>query len=156
MSNFPPAFRSLAVSGLLVCLVALTGCSGSDLPADAGAVEGTVTYEGQKVDGAIVIFRSEDGFSAVGKTNAEGLYKLSSTQIPGGAKVGSYTITVDKRAATTGVSLTEDDPNYRPNQQQSSQAAKRLLPEKYARPQTTDLKAEVVAGNNVVDLDLTK
>lgn len=150
------AIRSsvLRLSLLASSVVLLAGCGSSGLPADAAAVQGVVTYKGQTVDGAVVVFRSESGFAAVGKTDEAGAYKLSSTTIPGGTQPGQYKITVSKREASTVKPLTEEDPNYRPNQPLASQQQKHLLPEKYSRANATDLKADIVAGENTVNLEL--
>ncbi|GAA4427231.1 carboxypeptidase-like regulatory domain-containing protein [Bremerella cremea] len=141
---------------MLVVAIALVGCNANSLPSGAAAVEGNVTYDGVPVEGATVTFRSKSGFAAVGKTNAEGVYHLSSSKIPGGTEPGSYTITVVKREAAEGGSLTEDDPNYKPNASAKPVTRKHLLPEKYSKPTTSELTREVEAGSNLVNLELTK
>ncbi|QDV66512.1 hypothetical protein Poly24_01980 [Rosistilla carotiformis] len=137
-------------------LAMMTGCGSSGLPEDAAAVEGVVTYQGSPVADAVVTFRSQTGFSAVGKTAPDGRYQLSSASIPGGTKIGDYQVTVVKREKLDNAMLTEDDPNYTGQQQQTApQKPKYLVPERYSRPTTSGLEATVATGPNEINFDLT-
>lgn len=147
------AFRVATVLGLIgVGALALAGCNSSGLPAGAAAVEGTVTLNGTPVSEAVVTFRSDTGSAAAGQTDEQGVYRLSSADIPGGVTPGIYQVTV-KKMEKVQPGLTEEDPNYRPGQTTTA-APKNLLPEKYARPQTSGLQATVEEGANVVPLEL--
>ncbi|MBA2113354.1 carboxypeptidase-like regulatory domain-containing protein [Bremerella alba] len=154
----PTSHRRVLQLGLWVCgLLVWAGCSSNGLPSDAAAVDGTVTIDGAVVDDAVVTFRSDSGFAAVGKTNKEGRYSLSSASIPGGTQPGHFQVTVVKREPLTEAPLTEEDPNYNPNQGRTRPSSrKHLLPEKYSRPTTSDLTADIEAGNNTVDFELTQ
>lgn len=138
---------------LTLCLPHL-GCGESGVPADAATVQGVVTYNGEPVSDATVTFRSDDNRSAVGKTDAQGQYKLSSPQIPGGAAPGSYKITVTKREQLQTESITEEHPDYG-KPMPAAPEPKHLLPQKYRQPNTSGLEATIEQGVNEVPLELT-
>ena len=149
---------SLFYNCFAIALLALSaGCSSGGLPSDAAAVTGKVTHDGQAVANAVVTFLSDSGYAAVGKTNDEGVYQISSAEIPGGTKPGSYKIMVSKVEQTGGKVLTEEDPGYDPkNPQAGGPKTKHLLPEKYSKIGSSGLTADVKAGENTVDLSLDK
>ena len=86
-----PIFYCVAASCLL-----LTACGPAPLPTHP--VSGTVTKKGQPVAGAAVTFvpDSADGRSAVGVTDANGAFKLTTQEQDDGAMLGSYKVTVAK------------------------------------------------------------
>ncbi|PQO37003.1 hypothetical protein C5Y96_07540 [Blastopirellula marina] len=155
--SFPTGHaRSWQWVWLMLGVLAWGGCSSNGLPSDAASVEGTVTMQGAKVVDAVVVFRSDSGDAAVGKTNEEGKFQLSSASIPGGTRPGHYQVTIVKREPLTETASTEEDPNYNPNQRSApSKPRGHLLPEKYSRPNTSELKADIVAGKNTIDFELT-
>ncbi|WP_417747312.1 carboxypeptidase-like regulatory domain-containing protein [Rosistilla oblonga] len=148
------ASKSAAIAATFA-LAMMTGCGSGGLPDDAAAVEGVVTYQGSPVADAVVTFRSQDGFSAVGKTAPDGRYQLSSASIPGGTKIGDYQVTVVKREKLDNAMLTEEDPNYSSQQQVAPQKPQHLVPERYSRPTTSGLEATVATGPNEINFDLT-
>ncbi|MEQ8211385.1 MAG: hypothetical protein RH917_16290 [Lacipirellulaceae bacterium] len=120
--------------GLLLSLglCVLNGCSGSDV--EMGQVSGQVTLEGEPVADLFVIFhpRVKDGGinaptrQALGETDAEGIYSLS-TKTPGdGAAVGKHQVELAPI-------------------QQGSPVPGKLAP---------GFEAEVQAGENTIDLVL--
>jgi len=75
----------------------LTGCGAKYVP-----VEGVVRLDGQPLDGATVVFTSEDGKKTFsGFTDAGGAFSLGGGEKPG-ALPGTYKVTVTKKAALKG------------------------------------------------------
>jgi len=96
----------LSLVGLLAMV--LCGCGSPD--SKYTKVEGTITYNGEPVEGATVTFIATDssGESAAGRTDESGKYTVTSSQaVHGGAGVlpGEYVVLVSKRSAPTA------DPN---------------------------------------------
>jgi hypothetical protein len=95
-------FRAAAV--FLACALVTAGCGGGK---KLYPVEGTVTIDGEPLEGAMVIFTSGDSTSAAGITSASGKFKLL-TDGKEGAPAGTYKVTVTKKktvqptSATTG------------------------------------------------------
>lgn len=154
-------FVCLAALGLLV------GCSGGG-GADVGAVSvsGTVTLDGQPVEGATVAFSpaGQGARSASGKTDGSGKFTLTSVEAGDGAVPGSYAVVITK--ITGGAAM--QDPRGQggeltPEQQKAIMEAaqgktpeeKNELPEKYAKADTSGLTAEVSGdGGNEFTFDL--
>jgi hypothetical protein len=146
----------LMISGPICCCA--TGCSGRAKGAPTlYRVGGTVTYKGQAVPGAKVMFMG-DGNSppAVGVTDADGRYQLSSLSGTG-AVAGKHAVVVLKE--------TEPDPAAKVNMtmEEAAEAAKKpvkpqtatsIIPSKYASPQTSGLEFEVKAGSNDIPIEL--
>ena len=126
-----------AVVLAVFCLVCF-GCSGLDLP-ELGYVTGTVTRNGEPLEGVVVEFYSdtaEGGRPGVGVTNSEGFYELKYTGGVEGTKVGP-----------AKVSVTTEWPEGEPSEGESEE-----IPVKYNSKST--LKKTVEPGNNVIDLEL--
>ena len=155
-----------------VCLAALAflvGCA--DKGADVGttAVTGTVTLDGQPVEGASVSFspKSADGRAAAGKTDASGHFALTTIAAGDGAMPGSYGVTVTKtsggKPAMTGppdASATpEERAAYMASVQEMQKAPREitdLLPVKYKTVADSGLTAEVKkGGKNEFTFELT-
>ena len=151
----------------------LAGCADSGRPKIA-PVRGKVTYHGEPVSEATVVFLCPGAPRlAVGKTDAHGNYQLTTYEPNDGAVVGTHTVAVKKHKTEPGQvdSATEKvDPNDQATVNKSIESAMRksaqqvakseksgsLLPKKYAQLSTSDLRKDVVAGDNVIDIDLTK
>ncbi len=126
----------------LACAL-LAGCS-RDMP--MGRVSGRVTFEGNPVTEGQIVFQPEQGPAASGLLDAEGRYRLS-THAPGdGAVQGLHRVTIVP--AEAGVQLQPGQPPAPPT------APKFNLPEKYLRPETSELTAEVAAGSNTFNFAL--
>jgi hypothetical protein len=109
------------------------------LPAVAPA-SGTVTWRGQPVAGASVVFMPKGSRPASGTTDSEGHYQLSTFGQADGATLGAHTVTITKRTPIS-------DAPYAPERSD--------IPEKYASLVTSGLKAEVTgAGPNQFDFAL--
>ncbi|MDR3197446.1 MAG: DUF4198 domain-containing protein [Planctomycetaceae bacterium] len=121
-------------------------------------VEGVVTFEGKPVADADICFTPKNenfGIPAIGKTDSNGAYQLTSSQGGGfnkGAVAGEYDVRVMKY-----VDLDYVEP-VNPQLGDSVPLAnpKHHLPEKYADTKTSGLTATVKTGKNTINFDLTK
>ncbi len=133
---------SVAVPMGLACAL-LAGC-GRGMP--MGQVSGRVTFEGNPVTEAQLVFQPERGPAASGLLDADGRYRLS-THAPGdGAVQGLHRVTIVP--AEAGVQLQPGQPPAPPS------APKFNLPNEYLRPETSGLTADVKAGSNTFDFAL--
>ena len=174
-SRFPSRLPAILAVVSLASLLFLAGCdTGPPIP-DTYTVTGTVTYQGQPVEGADVLFARDSrdiakGEMAMGKTGADGSYTLTTRVGPQteaeGATPGEYEVTVSKfippdgmteeeyqamvaeaeKIAATGEMVPEDK-----NPPQKTQ----MLPEKYSVMGKSELKASVTAdGANTLNFEL--
>ena len=158
-------FFTLTLVGLFC--VGIVGC---DADARFSRIEGTVTYNGVPVEGAIVNFQATtpDGESASGFTNASGRYTLTSvTAVDGGrgALPGEYRVAITKfepappdpyRDAMMREEISYEEYIRRVNAGGPPPPPKHLLPEKYSSTGTSGLTATVVRGRNPpFDFNLT-
>ncbi len=153
--------RKISHNLLAVALLAIPlcgfGCSGvgDDGRPSRYPVTGTVTMNGEPVANANVNFQLVDGSgSAVGVTDSQGRYELTSF-VPGdGAVPGEYQVTVTKFSQLTpSPDVSEDDADYDPDA--PAMVPENLLPERYANPATSELTATVTESPNMIDLELT-
>jgi hypothetical protein len=156
-------------ASLMFAALLLTGCGPSLVK-----TEGVVTLDGQPVEGATVMFVSEDGNrSYTGFTDAAGKFSLASGEKPG-ATAGTYKVTVMKTPKVAGAeSMAPGNPDYLKHMAKESQdaakvsgpgrmmmpkpgggtAVKSELPAVYATTATTPLTAKVPSDGPVkVDL----
>jgi hypothetical protein len=139
----------------LICVcVCFTGCSQNG--PQVQFVEGTVTQNSTPVADADVCFTPKttgDGIPAVGKTNANGVYRLTSAQggeFGRGAVVGDYDVRVMKYIDLDFVM----PPNLKIGDSAPLAKPKHHLPEKYANAKTSGLSATVKKGKNRIDFNL--
>ncbi|MBW3597231.1 MAG: carboxypeptidase-like regulatory domain-containing protein [Planctomycetes bacterium] len=120
-------------------VLALTlGCGNQNL----GRVEGTVTLDGQPLEGAMVTFSPvEGGRPAAARTDAAGRYELIYTRDDEGALIGEHQ-----------VSITTYDEIPLENDEDEVQVVPERLPTKYNV--ATELTAVVESGSNQIDFDL--
>ena len=125
---------------LLGCLVFLPGCGPSQ--PDTFETIGEVYYNGQPVEGATVVF-SSDGPPAKGVTDAQGRFSLRTFSDGDGTIAGQHSVTITKNVSEAS---TAEDPYP---------AVKNMLPDRYARPDSSQLTAEVRAEHkNMFRFDL--
>ncbi len=152
---------------LLVAVVSFAGCGGDGAPEgfpDRAPVTVTVKHNGQTVAEADVAFHpvAAEGKGAYGITEADGTTALTTYHgTPGdGAVPGEYTVTVEKVKDTSGgggaadEGEETDDPEFDEDAPPVDPVDEHLLPEKYADPETTDLKATVPEGGEDFTFDL--
>lgn len=145
------------------------GCSHSGRT--ISPVRGQVTYQKKPVAGATVTFLCPGApRMAVGTTDENGNYQLTTFQPNDGAIVGTHVVTVNiytvqpdavalgtgPTSTRKGMSTSIDDAMKRSVQQiKKTEKAKPLIPPKYGDRRTSDLHKDVVKGNNVINIDLT-
>ncbi len=122
-----------------VALIALAGCSGGSdggiKPPELGKVTGTVTLDGNPLEGAMVEFSPANSRPSFGTTNAEGVYTLSYDEKRVGAAVGEHTVKIITRQGTAALGDSE------------------AVPARYN--EKSELKATVESGDNTFDWELT-
>lgn len=106
--------------------------------------EGKIFLEGTPIPGAVVQFHpigegQSRGARADGVVQPDGSFRLSTVTANDGIPVGEYTATVTLRR-----------PLFTPE----GKPGKNTLPEQYARPTTSPLRAKIVPGKNVVVLEM--
>jgi hypothetical protein len=144
--------------------VVVAGCAQQG--PDVNYVEGVVTLDGQPIEGVAVGFSPVDaskGTAAVGTTDANGVFKLTSTAggaTDAGAMPGDYNVTFMKSAVDVVTAeeaqRMQNDPNYGQSSGELSAApvAKSAIPEAYNNPATSGVKATVASGKNEFKFDL--
>ena len=152
-------YRRIKLVPLMAALLAVPvmlgrGGGGADRPTTF-PVSGTVTMNGQPVADANLNFQRTDGTrGAVGVTDAQGRYELTTFTAGDGALPGEYRVAVTQfETPPPGAAVDEDDPNYDPDA--PAFVPENLLPEQYANPETSGLTATVTEGSNTVDFQLT-
>ncbi len=160
--------KTSVIACLLVGLVCFAGC-GSDDP--HRKVTGKVTMDGAPVDGASLMFYSQDstGEGGGGKTDASGAYSIvAPSTTKGGLLPGTYKVTIAKYAEV----VDEDQQAYESgeityDELQERKAAKGpygkvetgelLTPAQYSNTNATPLTVTVTddSKQNVFDFDLT-
>ena len=154
---------------LMVGIALCVGCpQGVDHP-PTHPVTGTVTYNGDPVEGANVTFvATGGGQGAAGVTDASGKYTLTTFASGDGAVAGKYGVKifkfeVDAADAGGGAAGEPEEPGGLPDpgvgitggpEGAPDPGPKNLLPEKYNDPGTSGLDATVVEGPNTFDFPL--
>ena len=89
---------ALAVRCAITCALAFViGCGGGASGPKVYPVTGTVTYNGQAVEGAVVAFHGEAATKmATGTTDAQGRFELTTYKPGDGAVAGKHRVTVTK------------------------------------------------------------
>lgn len=139
----------------LLFTVPLTGCGDGKLKTEP--VTGKVTFNGEPIEGAKVVFSPVDtsqGKPAVGRTNEQGVYTLQTSEgnVGAGTTPGEYIVMISKvKMVGTGKFLTGEEGKQVEETKPVSE-----LPDKYSDRRKTELKATVVSGANTFDFDLVK
>jgi hypothetical protein len=120
-----------AIFGLLLIFGLIAGCNRSGL--NLAYVDGIVTYNGQPVEHAGVLFKPETGPFAMGTTDAEGKFTLITANHPG-ALIGEHKVGISKTETTATNVQGSRFPRY---------DVKHVVPAKYASPATSELTATV-------------
>jgi hypothetical protein len=145
---------------ILVFLGFFTGCSPTKVP--VFSVTGTVTYQGEPVENALVSFVPESselrGASAMTESNGQFIVVTQGAK-ENGAMSGNYKILVIKLVEIDDAGneiIRKPVVEYNPNNEQVEiqYKQKNLLPEKYAKRETTDLTVTVGKQKNHFKLEL--
>ncbi|BBO33340.1 carboxypeptidase-like regulatory domain-containing protein [Lacipirellula parvula] len=132
--------RSVARCALAIIVIGIAGCS----DANFSTVSGRVSLNGASLDGGAITFIPEAaGPLAYGNVAPDGTYSLQSSGGVEGLRPGNYTATVSYRSGrpSPGMTLAQIQ-------------ALEKVPISYTTPETSDLKKEVKAGDNQIDLEL--
>lgn len=120
-----------------------SSCSKKPARVEVFPVAGSVVFEGKPTPGALVVLHPTTGngdkkVSPVGYVAADGSFQIGTFDKADGAPPGHYLVTVQwlKRPPNR-----EDDTTTLPN----------FLPAKYARPDSSKLEVEVIAGANQLE-----
>ncbi len=137
----------LAVAHACVALIAvlgLAGCGGGEDVPETAPVSGVVLYKGQPVDQAEVTFHPQgEGHPAVGRTDTEGRFVVTTYDQGDGAVLGTHTVTVQLMPEESLPGMEVQTAGATP------------IPQKYADPSASPLTVEVKAGEeNEVTLEL--
>ena len=140
----------IRLTGLLLLAFSIPGC-GSGRPKTV-VVTGTVTYKGDPVEDASVVFFKDKGAPpATGQTDASGTFTLTTFEPNDGAVPGDYVVTVAKVESAPDIT---DDGRLPPPP--SDKPSKSLIPMKYSEPKSSGLKETVDApGPNEFSFYLT-
>jgi len=137
-----------------LCGLVLAGCGGR--PAgypETAPVRGVVTLDGKPLAGASVSFVPAAGRSSAGMTDDDGRYKLFYTGRIKGAMLGSHRVMLSKRVPDAAYQMTAQEKEMLASGDYILPLAE-LLPKRY-RGIDSELSAEVEAGRNVIDFELT-
>ncbi len=143
---------------LLLVLVFVWGCNGAAVREPTAPVTGVVTYNGEPVEGATVVFgpASEQSQPATGTTDGSGRFTLRTYEPGDGAIPGQFTVTISKTRTVSG--MTEDEEHEAIEAGKEIEAAETVdeLPEKYKDGLKSGLTADVEAGrDNHFEFNLT-
>ncbi|MSU79163.1 MAG: carboxypeptidase regulatory-like domain-containing protein [Gemmataceae bacterium] len=134
--------------GVLLLLVVLPGCGKKD---GRVPVVGTVTYRGNPVPNALVVFMPEtpDLLPSSGLTDDNGRYELMTIVRGDGASPGMYRVTITARGSEKVRPGAVFDPTG-----SNAEPGAALVPTKYFMPDTAGLKADVQPGGITADFKL--
>jgi hypothetical protein len=132
--------RSYLLTGLILAGLSC-GCGGSERP-ELATVRGKVTLKGQPVPLAKVIFMPVNGSqSSSGETGPSGDYELYFRYEEPGAEIGKHKISIS----------TYEPPEVTDDGKKQGGRAE-MVPKQYNTE--SSLERDVVAGENVIDLEL--
>jgi hypothetical protein len=136
----------------LLAVICMTGCGTSN--SEYVAVTGTVTYQGEPVEGATVAFRGEGSAPpALGVTSASGQFSLRTGANPG-AIPGEHIVTVTKYVVEAEP-LAEEVSMEDAGRKKPATTIRTAIPSKYASPSGTDIRYVVKpGGGNQFTIDL--
>jgi hypothetical protein len=149
----------LLVAIIAACAIGCTGGSGNRRPIKP--VKVSVTYKGSPVAEATVTFISQEGqpSAAFGKTDNQGVAKLTTPALGEGAVLGKQKVVINKEQILNNVRVADQEsPDYAPLPPGGAPLpkVKHLVPAKYAAPGTTTLTADVTSsGSNDFKFELT-
>lgn len=147
---------SLNVCAALAVMSTLTwaGCGRSGLP-ETATVHGRITHQGNPVAEAKIMFQPDQGRPATAVTGPDGAYRLTTFNDGDGAVLGPHRVTIQATRITGPEqprSFEEEMKNV--GQSTGTPSVEWLVPEEYARIDSTPLKAEVHRGDNEVNFEL--
>lgn len=144
-----------------VVLSCALGCSGgsSTAPSKLAPAKGVVKYNGKPVASATVLFSPKDGSPAMGMTDKDGNFTLT-TGGRAGAEIGKFKVVVSKPTSLeTGKApeqMKPEDMERMIKEGKSLTPPKPEFPARYTSPSTTTLEADVGTdgASNVFEFNL--
>lgn len=162
-----PAFTSLLVL-LLGCMLAEAGCSRAPSRPATVPVRGRITYRGEPIRHATVTFLAPGAPRlAVGTTDEQGRFRLTTYVPDDGAVPGSHVVTVKSNAVVpssqsqSGPAAVASPEAIEQAMQQAAIAVSKpagknaRLPPKYGDRKTSDLRVDVADGENSLEIELS-
>lgn len=170
------------VFALMLAATMLVGCGGPSNP-PTEPVSGTVTLDGEPVEGAVITFVPDDSANqaAVARSQEDGSYELTTFASGDGAMAGTYKVQVMKMTLPEGghnpygegESQTSDEIEEMSQEDElaameaaysatdakgsgKEEKAKNLLPEKYAKAASSGLSYTVEPGGGTFNIEMTK
>jgi hypothetical protein len=138
--------RRLAAIGVAIVLVGVLGCPQPG--AETLKVTGTVTYNGQPIEGVNVGFLPDSGRGAGGVTDASGRFTLSTFEPGDGAVPGTHKVVITEPSEDEPMPGTEEAENWTPPEPR--------FPAKYGDPSKSGFTATVERGKpNDFTFDMT-
>jgi hypothetical protein len=134
---------------LVLLAVICTGCGGGKSKEEANRpartkVSGTITFKGQPLAGATISLMSPTGGpAAIGMTDDDGKYELTTFDKGDGTVPGDYKVTIRKMDKAVGAAVSMDDPGYNPDAK--VEPPKSLIPEKWGDQFKSGLTATIGA-----------
>lgn len=143
---------------LSVLCCALEGGCGDGRPATV-PVQGQVTWKGEPVRCGTIVFQPEKGRMAHGRIGPDGSYSLTTFDPDDGAIVGKHNVTIEAvEAASEPEAPTSFEEELQGVQAGGGRRAmpkmKWLVPNEYARAETSPLTVEVHDSSNVINFSL--
>jgi hypothetical protein len=162
------SLRSFLMTAALAATIGgCSGDSGSAVKVPVFKVTGKVTMLGKPISGALIGFAPKETEPfAMGRTNSEGVYTLTTYEAGDGAAKGDYTVTVAKPVVSTTLPPPPTGPTHGADGvvKMTSHAAKGaktgaineggLIPDAYSSSAQTPLKFSVEAKDNVYDIEI--
>lgn len=126
-------------------------CAGCSSQPAIGVVEGELKLDGRPVAGALVLFQPEGPLQiqSGGVTDEQGRFKLRSNDSREGALIGPHKVIVQSAARFSVIPNKEAD-----DATPVASANAPEIPEQYTKIDRTQLRQEVVAGENSIVLEL--
>jgi|SRR6516162_1280462 hypothetical protein len=120
----------------LIAALACTSCGGADRK-PVYPVKGQVNFEGRPLPSAFVVFHplggpDVDSIRPVGQGDRAGSFNLTTYTRHDGAPAGEYAVTVEFRPPPLDGDAPHDD----------------ILPARYAKPESSGLRVQVIEGDN--------
>lgn len=132
---------------VLLLLVTIAGGCGKEPGPVCHPVRGQVTYDGKPLPEAQIVFHRQGDWPPgsprpIARADGQGSFAMTTWHTGDGAPVGNYAVTIELR-----------EPRLRG--EETIRDGRNLLPSRYARPTTSDLRCEVLEREeNVVQLAL--
>ena len=135
--------------------ISLTGCGDNAVRPEMGRVQGTVTYQGKRLEKGLVTYTPvsssgvSGGTNALGQIESDGSYTLTTFNTGDGAILGQHVVTVS-------VPSQDIRELNKPRADGSIPyiLPKSAIPARYTDSTKSPFRQTVVAGKNVFDLEL--